>query len=265
MGTSKNWPSLGEASRDYHLPPQQATASKTATEQAKKQRDLADLFQTDGWTGTKEKTLKHLKPKTHIPSSYTKTDTWVLHYTTAIDRNPDEYRHLFDEAEHTATMMKLHLQLTYDQITPKQEALIHCRAIQQAITHIRPGQEKAEKNMENLTQKTLDKEENIIQTKAVKDAEAEVCTLKSAIAQWYLEKNCPHLHTTMKISESDDWKSWHAYLELSGVITTPFHPNSPLKTMTWAYLPGFETMSDEQRKFLLTLQQTQKKDMKLVA
>lgn len=243
------WSSLGEASRDYLPPTQQATASMQAAENARKQ--LTENLQRDwrNWIESKEATLRTLRQWALVPAAYHKTDDGRIETTHAIERDYTEYQHVFDQARRRA----LELELQFDACTAEQRFCIHLYALQEAINAlIRPHQEQAEGNMEHLINTAEQKGETTIATKTVKNNDAELCNLKSMIAKHYFQEYYPEASTTMaNIAEYTWWNDGHNLLHIQhGWGTYLYHANSPRDG-----LPTLEWLGAPQEQFLQELQE----------
>lgn len=244
MGNRPSYaPPLGEAARTYRLP------SERARQQALKQKELAATLKQN-WRKSmgQRNTLEDLKTWTHIPAAYEVDETWTTHTTHTIERDPATYEHIFSKAQQNA----LARQLQCDEYSEEELVFMHIFFIQQAIDTLLRPQTQTEGNMHRLVEEMNESGETTISTADIKAREAEVCTMKSLIAQHYLQKNCPGVTTTM-LSETAYkwWKEGHNYLQLQQWWTVhEYHANSPhhgLPHITW--------LSKKQEQLLLALQE----------
>lgn len=225
---NQSYQSPGEASLHYLPPVQQATANKQATQEA--QKAVADALLTDKWSIWKTSTLsgKQIKAWTLMPNSYTTNTTWEKPtYTTTISFDPNMYTALFHDAAQEASRY-LH---QMPNCTQEQYIGAHLQAIQNAIiTHTGATQEQAEVNLEKLTDTTLQQWETEIAWKAVKNNNAEVCTMKSMIAAYYLTEHCPTIDRTITATQGYEWwTDGHQYISFSHQWKQyAYHPNSPV-------------------------------------
>lgn len=245
MGNKQTyWPSLGDAANAYRLP------SEGARQQALSQDQLVRTLNNDGreWVHQKTAKLRKLHPWTHIPAAYEVDETWTTQTTHAIERDPAAYEHIFSKAKQDA----LALQLQCDDCSEEEILLMHIYFIQQAINQLlRPDQTQAEGNMHRLVEETSQAGETTISTAQIEARNAEVCTMKSLIAQHYLQENCPGVTVTMLSETGYKWgNEGHNYLQIQQWWNVhEYHANSPhygLPHMIW--------LSKEQEQLLLELQ-----------
>ena len=246
-------PSLGEASRDYLPPAQQATASNQAAQDARKQ--LTATLQSD-WRNcieTNNAQLHTLRQWACVPAAYHKTDDGRIETTHAIERDYTEYQNVFDQTRRRA----LEIALQYDDCTDEERFLIHLYTLQEAIDElIRPHQEQAEGHMEDIITTADQKGEITIDTKTVKNNDAELCNLKSMIAKHYFQEYYHEAKTTMiNAAEYTWWPDWHNFLNIQhGWTSYTYHANSPRDG-----LPTLEWLNTQQEAFLHELQDVKNK------
>lgn len=200
----------------------------------------------------KAKTTDALEKWVCIPTAYTTIDNEV-HHTHFLERNPEVYGDVFKQAD----IMALREQKDRDTLTPHEHLLIRLQAIQCAIdTCLRPDQEQAEQHMEQLHNKAAADNQQTTTSETIRAQEAEVCTMKSVIAKYYLDQHMP-VWSTALIRESayEGTDSWHMYLTIAAQGKTyTYHPNSPHNR-----LPHLLGISEEDALYLASLRDQQMK------